>query len=74
MKYDSSDPRASDLADRIEFIRSTMVPDSDRLANAFEKFAKENTADPVLHSRCRRLATTLRDFCTHMQQSCAVMQ
>ena len=72
MKYPDGDPRASDLADRIEFIRSTMLPDSDRLANAFEKFAKD-TADPVLHSRCRRLASALRDFCTHMQQSCAAM-
>ncbi len=73
MKYPDGDPRASDLADRIAYVKSVMIPDSDRLSHAFEKFAKDNTADPVLHSRCRRLATTLRDFCTHMQQSFAVM-
>jgi hypothetical protein len=73
MKYDATDPRSRDLADRIAYMQTVMIPDSDKLSHAFEKFAKENTADPVLHSRYRRLSTILRDFCTHLQHALAVM-
>jgi hypothetical protein len=73
MEYDLNDPRSRDLADRIAFVKNVMVGDADRLSHAFEKFAKDNAGDPVLHSGCRRLATALRDFCTHMQQTFAAM-
>ncbi len=71
-KYDDSDPRASDLAGRLELLQ-TMSLDADRLSHAFERFAKEHAADPVLHSGCRRLATALRDFHSHVMQSFAAM-
>jgi hypothetical protein len=73
MKYDVEDSRSHDLADRIEYVKNVMTPDSDQLASVFEKFAKDNTADPAVHSACRRLSTALRDFCTHMQQTFAAM-
>jgi hypothetical protein len=72
MKYDPDDSRSHDLADRVEYVKTVMVPDADRLANVFERFAKD-TADPVVHSGCRRLSTALRDFCTHLQQTFAAM-
>jgi hypothetical protein len=73
MQYDSADARSRDLSDRIAFIRTTMLPDADALAHVFEKFARENTGDPVVHSGCRRLATALRDFHSHVMQSFAAM-
>jgi len=68
MQYPDGDPRSHDAADRIEFIRSTMLLDADRLANCFEGFAKEKIGDPAAHSFYRRLGTCARDFHSHLLQ------
>ena len=73
MKYDPDDPRATDLAGRIDYLRMVMMADADRLAHGFERFAKETIADPTAFSACKRISTCLRDFHSHLTQIFAVM-
>jgi hypothetical protein len=68
MKYDSADLRSHDPADRIEFIRSVMLVDADRLSHAFEHFARESVGDPAAHSFYRRMAICVRDFHSSLVQ------
>ncbi len=73
MRYDPDDLRSHDPADRVRFIKTVMVPDSDALSHAFAKFARQNIGDPAAHSFFGRLELCRRDFHTSMTQILARM-
>ncbi|MGO9684289.1 MAG: hypothetical protein ACLPTZ_17215 [Beijerinckiaceae bacterium] len=72
-KYDLTDPRLNDPIGRIDYIKSVMAPDADRLGHAFESFAKQNIGDPATHGFYRRMATCSRDFHSHLVQILGTM-